>query len=460
MRRQRLMRVSVVLLLVGVAAAALHDGGGGDGRTVTATDDRARTPRRAPDPSEGWADLVLEAPSSTTDPTASATTTPPSPTASVRRSGEPGSSPAPTTSTTPRVVGPPPTTTTTTPPHFYDPTGRATAPPGPSPLCDEAVSFEAVSTYIVTSGVFTVAGGRVERLVSGTNGGVWSPGRDRVAFQAPADDNTSADLCVLEVGARSARRVATVSWPDGGAYAPGASELWAGEHVVANDEAVTGSLVAVATASGQKTAITKTSSFDVSPDGTRVAVLEPMDSADRHLRIHDLRDGTARVLSITRRRLAPVGVQWIDGETVAFGNANLVVKHVGTGAETEVVPDGPTPLAAWAYSRTLGRFAYTLGGSQPMADDGLYTVGRDGSDRQFIRKDPTLNHFVWSADGQSLLAVHGQVDSGQALRVDSITAADSTPIATSAPGYAFRLRDGWSPDGSRIEFSVMRLRFA
>lgn len=395
----------------------------------------------------------------TTEPVASSTTAPPR-RARTGTSLKPPATVAPTLPPVTTVVADvAPTTTTRPSTHFYDPSNRASSPPGPSAFCDRAVAFADVSPRIAASGVYTASNGTIRKLVSGTNGGTWSADRRRIAYQAPDDRGLSADLCVLDVADRSAKRITAVMYADGGSYAPGGSELWARDAVVVNDDGSADHLVAVATDTGAKTKITKPAAFDVSPDGTRVAVLEPMDSADRHLHVHDLLHGTARDLPIVRKGLAPYGVRWIDDRTVAFGNGDLLTKDVETGVETVVIAQQATPLGGWAFSSRTQRFAITVGGYQESAEDGLYTVRRDGNERRFVRNDRTLMSFAWSPDGASLLAVHGDPRNGQTLRLDPLDDRPPTTIASSDAGYGFVLRDGWSPDGSTLEFSVMHYRF-
>ena len=340
------------------------------------------------------------------------------------------------------------------------PTPTSAPAPATSTRCERAVALQDVAAHIATSGMFTASNGRVHQLVSGSNGGAWNTDRTRVAFQVPPATGARSELCVLDLGSRIATGVTTVMWADGGSYAPGGSELWAiGNRVVANDDGSTSNLVAVDVATGAKAAITEHASFDVSPDGRRVAVLEPMSSADRHLRIHDLVTGDARVLSVTKRALAPYGIRWLDDRTVGFGNGDIITKDVDTGVETEIVAARTTPLLAWAYDRVQRRFAFILRSTQPAEDAGLYTVTRDAPRSvQFVRDDPSLAHFVWTHDGR-LLSVHGDVRAGQSLRLDSLDTDAFTSVATSAAGFGFVVRDGFSPDRSRIEFGVHRYRF-
>ena len=462
-RRNGLLAVSLALLLAGAGAASLTAEGDKPGQRVAVVgprEDRSAAPDL--DVSYGAGPTTSAADGPPVEPSVAEDTAPSlPPKTAASRPPRPARSTPETTTAPPVTASPPDPEAPASPhPHFYDPAGREAAPPGPSLLCDRSIAFvEDAPPRITASGVYTYAQGRLRKLVSGTNGGTWSADRRFLVFQAPDDNRLSADLCVLDVSARSAKRIAAVMYADGGSYAPGGSELWARDQVVVNDDAMNDHLVAIATDSGAKTNITAHASFDVSPDGTRVAVLEPMDAPNRHLHVHDLLHGTARDLSITRRE-SPYGVRWIDDKTVAFGNSDIITKDVDTGAETEVVAKSSTPLAAWAYSATERRFAFVLGGAQPAGDDGLYVVRRDGTDRRLVRSERTLVNFAWNPDGRSLLAVHGDARQGQTLRLDPLGDEAPTVIATSDPGYGFNLRDGWSPDGATVEFSVMFHRFA
>ncbi|HKP90539.1 MAG TPA: hypothetical protein VJT75_11280 [Thermoleophilaceae bacterium] len=199
-----------------------------------------------------------------------------------------------------------------------------------------------------------------------------------------------------------------------------------------------------------------------SPDGTRIAFLEPADAVAGRTVLHVMNaDGTgARLVPLARPSPVCESLSWsADGGWIAYsagGGGVEAIRADGLGPGLTVT-DGESGYHNPKWSNDGSRIVY-------LAEDGhtyatpVSRVGPAlafGAKQQIDQHGPIGGHPDWSPDDSRLVATWEGADARGLWTVSSSDGGAAVPLTTNALNSEPTLVDdyaSWSPDGRKIAF--------
>ncbi|MCY4422957.1 MAG: S-layer homology domain-containing protein [Acidimicrobiaceae bacterium] len=201
-----------------------------------------------------------------------------------------------------------------------------------------------------------------------------------------------------------------------------------------------------------------------SPDGTRVAY----DAPAEHTRFDTLYVANADGTDTTKINYSTSWAEWSpDGTRIAYTNAYAVddeerivddTLYVANadGTNTTRIADPPISAAVWSPDGT--RISYRVILNHYTGESALYVANADGTNTTKIA-DPPMWAPVWSPDGTRVSYRAADPETSvYALYVATADGTGSTRITDSSySSYSSHSsqRAVWSPDGTRIAYTVL-----
>lgn len=354
----------------------------------------------------------------------------------------------------PKVTVPPVTAPTLPPvtvPSLLDQRAKA--------ACIAAVDGQAPPTAtLADTGAYTAApdGSGVKRVVRSDDPGTWDGPRRRLAYQVEIVHTWTSALCVLE---GSTVHLAGTLQPSGCCMSPGAMQVWTtGDELVATDMLTNPVMLRVYDARGGpvRRSFPVAQPYSVSPDGRRLAYLTGSATPHQELLIADLSTGVVHTrVPLDDLKYSAWALRWLpDSSGIGFLTDGLHVLDIATRTRRTLVGDN---VGQYAFAPD-GRVAYTtyLRGDGPGR---VFVTAPDGSGAAQVADGP-VRYIAWSPQGDRLLlaASHDNDAYLETVRTDG---SERRVVARAAARKGehwlrFVVNTGWSPDGSRIEFGLIR----
>ena len=353
----------------------------------------------------------------------------------------------------PKVTIPPVTTPTLPPvtvPSLLEQRAKA--------ACIAAVDGGApLTSTLADTGSYTAApdGSALRRVVRSDDPGTWD-GVRRLAYQVDIVHTWTSALCVLEGGTV---HLAGTLQPSGCCMSPGAMQVWTtGDGLAAVDLSTHPVVLRVHDARGGRSHRTFPGAmpYGVSPDGRRLAFLIGAKPSEQDLLVADIDTGVVQTkVRLDGEQYSAWALRWLpDGSGIGYLTDGLHVLDIATRTRRTLVSENVGQYA-WAPG---GRLAYTtyLRGE----DHGrVFVAAPDGSGAVEVADGP-VRHLAWSPQGDRLLLAAGHRNDAylETVRVDG---SERRVVARAAARKGehwlqFVVNTGWSPDGSRIEFGLIR----